>query len=229
MRLNYLVATLFLGLLSPSLASAESITFSFAGTVDEVNPILAGAFLVGDPLTGTFVFDSNATPAASCDGLSGKTYCTPYESPAQSLLATLGSSYAFSGNAFVIQNTPPVGGTPDAWGVVANPPLHLSGLTGSPVNGNVLTRFDLILLDNSGTALDGVLVPPVFADYSRGTFRLFFDDPNLGGSYIVGGPITSLNPIATPEPPTALLMLAGVAGAVGVRRLRRVKRSVRGW
>jgi len=222
-RLNCLVATLFLVLLSPSLASAESITFSFAGTVDGVDPVLASSFSLGDPLIGAFVFDSSATPAVSCDGLSGKTYCTPYESPAQSLLATLGSSYAFSGNVFVIQNTPPVGGTPDAWGVVANPPLHLSGLTGSPVNGNVLRLFDLILSDNSGTALDGGLVPPVFADYSSGTFVLFFDDPNLGGSHIVGGPITSLNPIATPEPPTALLMLAGVAGTLGMCRICRVR------
>lgn len=223
MRLNCLVATLFLVLLPPSLASAESITFSFAGTVDGVDPILASAFSVGDLLTGTFVFDSNATPAENCVDIALKSYCTPYESPAQSLLATLGSSYAFSGNVFVIQNTPPVGGTPDAWGVVANPPLHLSGLTGSPVNGNALTQFDLILSDNSGTALDGGLVPPVFADYSSGTFVLFFDDPNLGGSHIVGGPITSLNPIATPEPPTALLMLAGVAGTLGMCRMRRVR------
>ena len=55
MRLNCLVATLFLVLLSPSLASAESITFSFAGTVDGVDPVLASAFSVGDLLTGTFV------------------------------------------------------------------------------------------------------------------------------------------------------------------------------
>ena len=223
MRLNWLVATSFLVLLSPSLASADTITFSFAGTVDGVDPVLASAFSVGDPLTGTFVFDSNATPAANCISISVKSYCTPYESPAQSLEATLGSSYTFSGNAFVIQNTPPVGGTPDAWGVVANPPLQLSGLTGPPVNGSVLNFFSLTLRDDSGTALDSGLVPPVFADYSSGTFVLGFDDPNLGASYIVGGPITSLNPIATPEPPTALLLLAGVAGILGMRRLRRVR------
>jgi hypothetical protein len=221
-RLNCLVATLFLVHLSPSLAFAESITFSFAGTVDGVDPVLASAFSVGDPLTGTLVFDSNATPAANCLDIAAKSYCTPYESPAQSLLATLGSSYEFFGNVFVIQNTPPVG-PPDAWGVVANPPLHLSSLTGPPVNGNVLTLFDLTLVDDSGTALDNALVPPVFANYSSGTFVLAFVDANLGGSYFVGGPITSLNPIATPEPPTALLMLAGVAGALGVRRLRRVR------
>ena len=222
MRLNWLVATSFLVLLSPSVASAETITFSFAGTVDGVDPVLASAFSVGDPLTGTFVFDSNATIATNCAGIALKSYCTPYESPAQSLLGTLGSSYVFSGNVYVTQNTPP-DNLPDDWGVVANPPLHLSTLIGPPVNGNVPFHFSLTLVDDSGTALDNALVPPVFANYSSGTFVLLFSDPNLGTSSLVGGPITSLNPIATPEPPTALLLLAGVAGILGMRRLRRVR------
>jgi hypothetical protein len=216
MRLR--IAALSLLLVLPSSAAfAGTITFSFAGQIDFVDPALSTSFGIGDPLSGEFVFDSNAVASANCLDIPLKSYCTPYESSLQHVSGTLGDSYHFTGNVFVALVTPPAG-LPDTWGVVANPPLHLSSLAGPAVNGDPLFFFSLNLGDPSGTALGNDLVPPVFENYAERQFMLGF----LGaeGLEFVGGSISSLAATGVPEPASAVLLVAGLSLIAPRRRHR---------
>jgi hypothetical protein len=206
---------LFLSI-TPSVASADVLPFTFAGTVDFVDPALSSAFALGDPLSGTFAFDSNGQ-ATSC-GFNFKTYCSAYPSPLQTFSGTLGSSYDLSGTFYVRLNTPP-SGPPDAWELFSDPPSLQSSLTAPSVNGNAPASFKITLVDPSGTALDQQLVPPVFQDYAERRFQLAFLAPDGVSSFLVGGTITSL--AAVPEPGTTTLLVAGLGVLLGARRRRR--------
>jgi hypothetical protein len=114
MRARATALVLILGLTAAP-ASADTITFSFAGYADAVGAELAGTFQVNDPLTGLFDFD----PLAATQG------CLPafipircYYSPLQLLSGTLGF-YAFSANFVVlVQND---FGSMDGWSATAGP------------------------------------------------------------------------------------------------------------
>ena len=215
--MNLRIAVLALLLVLPaSAASAGTITFSFGGTIEFVDPALSSAFGIGNALTGEFVFDPDAAASANCLDIPLKSYCTPYESSLQHLSGTLGSSYHFTGNVFVALVTPPEG-IADSWGAVASPPLHLSSLSGASVNGDPLFLFNLKLDDPSGTALGNELVPPVFENYAERQFMLGFLGPE--GPQFVSGSISSLAAAGVPEPASALLLVAGLS-VISPRRRR---------
>jgi hypothetical protein len=190
-------------LLAPGISSvsASTITYSFTGTADTVDPLLASAFGIGDTLTGTFEYDPTPRPGG-CRDLSR---C--YPSPLQLLSARLGS-YEFSGTAVVtISST--------TWGVsaVRAHPFEIvhTDLVGPPVNGLHPRRFGITLAGASEPHDYLQIMEPVFADYSDASFDMWFDEGVEDSSPVfVFGTVTSLAPTAVPEPATAFLLITGV-------------------
>jgi PEP-CTERM motif len=193
-------------------SSASTITFSFSGSITNVNsPTLAGQFAVGDVLWGTYTFDS-AAAFTDCGAI-----CGMYDSSLQAVSGTLGT-YSFTGTAraILIMSSQYI--------IAADSP----SISGAPVNGLPLTTFTINLFDPTGTALSTAhtVVPPLLSAYSQRDFVLGFGtDPfRLDPTATVSGTITSLAevqpPTAVPEPTTLLLLGTGIVALAGRARQR---------
>lgn len=221
MRTNITALSLVL-FLAPgaTTASASTITYSFTGTADSVDPFIVGTFEVGDTLSGTFEFDPLPRPG----GCRELVRC--YPSPLQLFSANVGS-YEFTGTVAVAISSA-------TWGVFAAPtdPQEIvhTDLVGPTVNGLPPRLFSISLLGPSEPLDYLQIVQPVFADYAERRFELMFDEVRNEEGFIVfplvRGTLTSLAPTAVPEPATALLLLAGVLPYMRQRRCAR--RGARG-
>ena len=192
--------------------TASLITFVAEGTVNSVDPVLAGPFFsVGDAFTVTFTFDS-LTPDSNPDPNRGF-----YGNAITSLLVTVGtySATASGNNAISVDND--LGfGVGDQYAIDLTDPM-----SGPSVNGwDVSSQTALLLLgDPTATALssDALLTdPPNLADFG-GFVALEFIDPTIPPDpdeipplAFVGADLTSFSLI--PEPATLLLLaLCGLA------------------
>ncbi len=192
-------------------ARAGLITFSFAGTVDSVDPTLGGTFLVGQTLTGTYTFESTTVARAG----SNSTFAV--FDALTNLDFTLGSYSASSSGAPEIQvdNDPPLPNV-DRYAVVSR---ASDGLTGPAVAGQSLNFFGFRLDDSTNTVFTDALVLPTslnLSDFDNRQFFIFFGDSPA----IVSGTITSVS--AVPEPSS--LTLAGLGGLFGLGLRWRCKR-----
>lgn len=184
---------------------ADLITFSFAGTVDSVDPALAGTFSTGQTLTGTYTFQST-TPARA-----GSNSTFAVFDALTHLNFALGSYAATSSGAPEIQvdNNPPLPDH-DRYAVLSR---ASDGLTGPAVAGMNLDSFGFRLDDSTDTVFSDALILPTslnLSDFDNRRFFIFFTDGTSPS--IVSGTITALSSV--PEPSS--LALAGIGGLSGL-------------
>ena len=193
-------------------ARADLITFSFAGTVDSVDPALAGTFSAGQSLAGIYTFDS-ATSARA-----GSTSTFAVFDALKNLSFTLGSYAATSTGAPEIQvdNNPPLPDH-DRYSVLSR---ASDGLTGAMVSGLALDSFGFRLDDSTNTVFSDALILPTslnLANFDNRQFFIFFTDGTSPS--VVSGRITSLR--AVPEPSSVVMLGVGTLSLLGYGLRRR--------
>lgn len=197
-------------------ARADLITFSFAGTVDSVDPALAGTFSAGQTLTGTYTFESTTAARA------GSTSTFAVFDALKNLNFTLGSYAATSIGAPEIQvdnNPPPT--DHDRYAVLSR---ASDGLTGPSVAGQMLDSFAFRLDDSTNTVFSDALVLPTslnLSSFDNRQFFIFFTDGTTPS--VVSGRITSLR--AVPEPSSVVMLGVGALGLLGYGLHRRAARA----
>lgn len=214
MKHSMILALILLPLfVCPSPSHAVPITFSYDGVVNigvgfpDSAPFAA---FLGETIRMVYTFESatpDSNPSANGD----------YLGAVASVELFLGSSIytATTGNIIMIN----YGSTPDQY-IVDIP----GGLIGSAVGGMPLIDLDLILTDNTGTALgDEALatIQPEPSDYSDATLQLTFRDPHnpFDGSGLVQAYGTvHISPV--PEPSAVLLLGSGLLGLLYHHRKR---------
>jgi len=199
-------------LLSGNPAHAALVTYSFTGSVSQVNGPLLPTVNMMSPVSGTFQFNNNPATGGN------------YQGVVSNLVLNIGgytSTYAVGANAVTVFKAIDLGsGIPgDRWQLV-------TAATGSAINnGYTPFRFDLNL-DREGSlfANTNMQNPPSlgFPDFLTGArWRLLFD--NGDGVVRIQGGLNSLT--AVPLPAAVILFGAGLIslvglGAGGLRNLR---------
>ena len=189
-------------LLSGNAAHATMVTYSFAGSVSNVNGPLTPTVNMLSPVSGTFDFDN--TPAVGGH----------YSGVVSNLTLNIGgymSTFAPGANAVSVFKATDVGGgiTGDRWQLVTE-------ATGSKINGYSPFRFDLnpdkegSLFVNTNTQNPPSLGDPDFLTGNR--WRLLFE--NSDGVVRVQGALKSLTPV--PLPAAVILFGAGLISLVGL-------------
>ena len=197
-------------------ADAAAITATFSGTITEIDTQLAdGTFVVGEPVSGSFVIDSEAV-----DG-------QPLPNEASYDLAVTDISVEFgdypatsaTGYLFIRNGTAQA----DEFGVSAEPP------SGAPVGGLPIYTFNFQLSDTTQAALSSDAIPLALdlADFDEVRATLSYLDGSF--FYTVFASITSLTYTPVPEPGGAWLTAVGalVLLALG-RRGARATGAIRG-
>jgi hypothetical protein len=187
-------------------AQAEALLFELTvtGEVTAVSAGLAGAFAVGEPMSATFLYESD-TPAA----IALQTQAT-YPG------ALAGGSYSVGDDS----------GTSSFGNVnVANDDASLAdtytfsnlGIVGTSVGTHVPFMFRITLQDTTGLALGSLDLPeslPALAAFTDRSWLLAFTPVALQGEQTgVRGTLLSaqLTPLAVPEPASIALLAAGLA------------------
>jgi len=215
-----LIASLLLLLVARS-GEAALTTFLFEGRVNSVDPGIANpAFSIGAPFSALVDFDS-----AEDSGFVGPSFVVY---PAiRSFSATVGgySTSANAGDITVYDNfdTNLALGMIDEWEAETAP-----FPTGPAINGNVLWRGKIELIDTTATAFDSTELPTVLpvGGFDRADLRLDFCETAtdvfcafpLGGGQLYAE-ITSIT--AVPEPAGLHLIAAGLAITAGIAALSR--------
>jgi len=197
--------------LHASVAQATTVSGSYHGHVNYVDPQLAGAFALGDPFTLNFTYDPNAVTDSAADpnlGLYGPVFTT--------LAGSIGSyNFALSGsNSIDVQ----IGSLADALTILAD-------VSGAPVAGYEPAYISAALYDYSKTALSNDSLPSTFLPASLFSTRsLGFTVYDRSGTTIKAYALNAT--IDTPLPPPLLLFVSAIGGlgAVGWRRSRRSMR-----
>ncbi|HEV8621047.1 MAG TPA: hypothetical protein VGQ79_08485 [Nitrospiraceae bacterium] len=199
-------------LLSGNAAYAALVTYSFTGSVSNVNGPLTPTVNMMSPVSGTFEFDNSPAVGGTYNGV------------VSNLTLNIGgytSTFAPGANSVSVFQAIPLGGgmTGDRWQLV-------TAATGSAINGYSPFRFDLNL-DKEGSlfANTNMQNPPSLGnpDFLTGArWRLLFE--NSDGVLRVQGALASLT--AVPLPAAVILFGAGLIslvglGAGGLRNLRR--------
>lgn len=200
-----------------SFAAALPINGSFTGAITSSNNA-ALPFAIGDPVTGTFSYDSNAVPFGGLPGSDTMTYfADSYEVNA--------SGHVFTGVVDIrlrITNRNP-GTGPDGF-------HYFARASGPSFNNFVPADIQLSLSNADGAAFTSTALPPLPLDsaefgFKLGTLNFFLFGNGALGSARAEFNITSLtlpSVAAVPEPATYALMLAGL-GIVGFAARRRRK------
>ncbi len=201
-------------------AQSSTLTFNFTGVVNSVDSQLSSSFAVGDQITGSYTFDTNA----------------PDTDPADPTVGLYNSSLAYSVTAGSFTST----GTGVVFNIFDNLVLApnrlrdqyrvVLGTAGPSVNGLNYIGFSLDLLTTSsnpmsltGNALPSA--PPIIGDFAiNNDFPIsnqlrfyFFTGPDSTPAYVIGS-LTTLTDV--PEPSTWAMMLLGFAG-IGIVAYRR--------
>lgn len=195
--------------LSGNTVHAALVTYSFTGSVSDVNRPLRSTLPLTSSVTGTFQYDTE-TPQVG----NGR-----YPGAVQNLSLTIGT-YSV--------NLDPMGET-NVIRITDNPSGDLfrlsTSVNGSPIGAYTPTLFRLDLADEDGLAIAGTALnnPPSLGDLSSTRWRLMFENID-GGSVRIQGAINSLT--AVPLPAAVILFGAGLIslvglGAGGLRNLRR--------
>lgn len=196
--------------LSGNVAQAALVTYSFTGSVSDVNRPLRSTLPLTSSVSGTFQYD-NETPQVG----NGR-----YPGAVQNLSLTIGT-YSV--------NLDPMGET-NVIRITDNPSGDLfrlsTSVNGSPIGAYTPMLFRLDLSDEDGLAITGTALnnPPSLGDLSSTRWRLMFENNIGGGTVRIQGAINSLT--AVPLPAAVILFGAGLIslvglGAGGLRNLRR--------
>jgi hypothetical protein len=218
------IVTAFVLAFGCATAQSSTVTFDFTGTVNTVDPNLTSAFAVGNPITGSYTFDTTA----------------PNTSPGSDPNAAFyDSSFAYTVSAGSFTSSGTGFSTTVFYNLVLAPNVFrdqyriVEQANGLSINGLTYSGFTLDLLTTSGTANSTPLAsdalpstPPVISDFAINQLRFYFDDPNntaTGVDYVIGS-LDSLTE-AVPEPSTWAMLLLGFAG-LGFMAHRRKRAAI---
>ena len=218
MKRSMILALILLPLfVFPSPSHAVPITFSYEGIVnvgDGYPDSAPFAAFPGETIRMVYTFESTTPDSnASSNG--------DYLGAVTSVQLFLSSNIytATSGNIILIDN----GFNPDQYivDIVGIP----GGLIGPTVGGMPLVRLELILSDNTHTALANDLLPtiqPDPSDYSDAVLQLQFRNPDnpfpFENGIVIASGTVGISPV--PEPSTVLLLGSGLVGLMYHRRRR---------
>ena len=199
----------------PGSAAAAPFTIGYTVTVTSLDPLFAGALnslgvFVGGTIAGSYTLEST-TP----DLYPSQDDNASYEfAVLDAAIAVGGYGLTFDPSRFNyvnIHDKIPGGAGSDLY--LATVPMLDSPQVGAP-------PLDLVLMlaDSEGDAFstDAItLVPPDLSQYETNFFILL--EGGTGSPYVIGT-ITSL--VLVPEPSSVLLLGAGIAAVIGLRRRR---------
>ncbi|MGH8618576.1 MAG: PEP-CTERM sorting domain-containing protein [Burkholderiales bacterium] len=192
------------GALCANLARAELTTYTFQGELWFVSPSFSGVLSVGDPITGSFSFDS-ATPDSVADPANG------LYRPSVSVSMSNPLAFSFTSPAST-SSISVANGSTDLFAVALGP------LGAGPVVGGLrLSGWELAVLDTAGAMLnsDSANGPLMFSFADYASLEVFF----AGGNFI--STLTSFqlaSPVPEPESYAMLLAGLGVLGFIVRRR-----------
>jgi hypothetical protein len=195
-------------LLGANSAGAALITYSFTGSVGQVNGALLPTINLTSPVSGSFQFDNSHAVGGNYPGVVTNMSLT---------IGSYSSSYAPGANSVSVFKNIDLGGiSGDRWRLV-------TAATGLPINGYSPFRFDLHL-DREGSlfANTDLQNAPSLASLTGSRWRLMFE--NADGNVVrVQGALSSLTVV--PLPAAVVLFGAGLIslvglGAGGLRNLR---------
>ncbi|HSQ56135.1 MAG TPA: hypothetical protein VLM40_10375 [Gemmata sp.] len=207
----------FLVLAAPAPARAGFVTFTFTGSVTNVDSALAGNFTPGDTLSGSFTIDTSVA------ALSGSTSTAAVFNALTNVDLAVGAFTASSSGAPAVHmaNNDPATNV-DRFAVAS---LAADGLAGGGVSGISIQMFGFLLEDQDQTAFSNALVLPHgldLADFETRKFMLRFTTSRLGETATLSGTIDTLGPgNAVPAPPSLVLASVGGLACLGLRGWRR--------
>jgi hypothetical protein len=215
-RFSLAAALLVSFLLCPHLVAAAPITFSFTGTVNQVDVPLEVEFLLGQSVAGSFTLDPSVSDS-NLDGMFGL-----YVGALLGLDVNSGAYAAASSAGGVgITNDFDLGSGP-----VDSLEVFTTSIAGDPVAGFTPGHVWLTFVDEMGTALGGDTFPEsiLLGDWTSAYGELRFlpeGEGTMQNVYFTLDSVTPLDTSAVPEPASLLLVGAGAAGLLAWGRRRR--------
>ena len=180
------------------LARGAVVQFQFSGTVEVVPAALAGEFVAGESISGTF---------------SVETTLNEFSFDASGLSLTIGGDYAVTGAEGKLSVLDDFGGTIDVFHASFDGPL-----TGAPVNGLGPVEFDLALTLPTTAFSSGAVPTFIPVERAIGTLSSIDFAPDDGETLTFR--VASLAPV--PEP--SLTAMLGAGGLLLASRRRRADR-----
>lgn len=192
--------------------NAQSISYSFEGVVETPSPFLGDRFQVGDPVTGSFTYDSS-TPDGQPGNMSVGSYLGSIE------------AFDFQIGDYSASISPVIHGdirVDDRTTIVPNPRPHRDAYTAvALMSGEQVEGFDLLLaslqiLDFDGDAItDDPITPPQLDLFSDPLITIDFA-PVGSDQNRIWASLTSLQQV--PEPASVALLSVGVIFIGVIRR-----------
>jgi hypothetical protein len=208
-------------LLSPVAAHAVIIDGSFSGTMSDGTDI-SGVFgepaatdLSGDPVTGTFVYDSSlftGTPAGTTD-----TYANTATGALTVTLTINGVSHTFtdSANSSIFLDAGP-----------NSEVQYVANASSSAGGSTIADTFDLDIFDPTDPFVTSTSLNQSFSTSDATTLAGSFSIIDTGpaqqavGDFTINTLSQGPAPVATPEPASMALLGVGMAGIAAIRKRR---------